>query len=228
MSRAARLLRLVQALRSRRQPITAPALAQQLEVSPRTVYRDIETLRQQGATISGEAGVGYLLKPGFLLPPLMFGDDELEAIVLGLRLTSLHGDAALQRASIDVLGKLRAVLPRELRGTVDESGLLAGPPPERPAERVDLSVIRQALRNSHKASITYDKGDGVLTERRIWPLGLSFFERGRMVIAWCELREDYRCFRVDRVRSWETCAERIGRSRMAMLAEWRRKENISE
>jgi len=127
VSRAERLLRLVQVLRRYRQPVGALALADELEVSIRSVYRDVQTLRAQGATIEGEPGVGYVLRPGFLLPPLMFSDDELEALVLGLRLTVEHADDALGRAASDVVAKLRAVLPKDLRAVVDETALLAGP-----------------------------------------------------------------------------------------------------
>jgi len=222
MSRAARLLQLVQTLRRHRAPVVAQALAEELDVSVRSIYRDIGTLRGQGATIVGEAGVGYQLRPGFLLPPLMFSDDELEAIVLGLRLAELHGDEGIQEAADDVIAKLRAVLPPDLRAMVDDSGLLAGPPLSRPPETVDASAIRA----SRKARIIYRDGENRATERVVWPLALSFFERSRMVVAWCELRSDYRCFRVDRMQSWQQLAERIDRPRMTMLAEWRKRENI--
>ena len=228
MSRAARLLQLVQTLRRHRAPAAAHVLAKDLDVSVRSVYRDIETLRGQGASIEGEAGVGYVLRPGFLLPPLMFGDDELEAIVLGLRLAEQHGDEGIQKAADDVIAKLRAVLPPDLRVMVDDSGLFAGPPLRRPPETVDASAIRKTIRASRKARIAYQTGDGRASERTIWPLALSFFERSRIVVAWCELRSDYRCFRVDRMQSWQQLAERIGRPRMAMLAEWRKRENIPE
>ena len=228
MSRAARLLELVQTLRRHRAPVAAHTLAQELDVSVRSIYRDIDTLRGQGAAIQGEAGIGYVLKPGFLLPPLMFDDDELEAIVLGLRLAEHHGDEGIQRAADDVIAKLRAVLPRDLCAMVDDSGLIAGPPARRPPERVDAAVIRKTIRGSHKARIAYRTGEGKASQRTIWPLALSFFERTRMVIAWCELRDDFRCFRVDRMESWVERPERMGRPRMALLSEWRRRENIPE
>jgi predicted DNA-binding transcriptional regulator YafY len=228
MSRATRLLDLVQTLRRHRAPVSAQVLAEELDVSVRSVYRDIETLRGQGASIVGETGIGYLLKPGFLLPPLMFGDDEIEAIVLGLRLAEHHGDDGIQRAADDVIAKLRAVLPRDLATMVDDSGLIAGPPARRPPESVDAAAIRKTIRASRKARIAYQTGDGRASERTLWPLALSFFERSRMVIAWCELRSDFRCFRVDRMQSWTELPERIGRPRMALLAEWRKRENIPD
>jgi predicted DNA-binding transcriptional regulator YafY len=228
MSRAARLLQLVQALRRHRTAVAARVLAGELQVSIRSIYRDIETLRGQGAAIEGEAGLGYVLKPGFLLPPLMFDDDEIEAIVLGLRLAEQQGDSGIGRAANDVTAKLRAVLPRDLRAMVDDAGLLVGPPPQRPEETVQVADIRKTIRASRKAVIDYRDAIGSASRRVIWPLALSFFGHLRMVIAWCELRRDYRCFRVDRMQSWEALAERIERPRMAMLSEWRKRENIPE
>ncbi|MET0792681.1 MAG: YafY family protein [Polyangiaceae bacterium] len=228
MSRADRLLRLVQVLRRYRQPVSAQALADELEVSLRSVYRDVQTLRGQGATIEGEPGVGYVLRPGFLLPPLMFSDEELEALVLGLRLTAEHADDALGRAAADVVAKLRAVLPKDLRAMMDETALLAGPALERPSEQVDLSEVRRAIREHKKARIIYDNERGTRTERVIWPLGVGFFQRARLVVAWCETRGDFRSFRSDRITSWETLAARLPRSRQVLLREWREREQIPE
>lgn len=226
VSRSSRLLHLVQALRRHRRPVTSNELALELEVSRRTILRDIETLRGQGASIDGEAGVGYQLRPGFLLPPLMFNVDELEAIVLGLRLVEHQGDNALENAAIDVIAKLRAVLPRDLRQLLDESGLIAGPPPKRPTAHVPTPRIRETIRLSHKAKIAYEDAHGMPSERVIWPLGLSFFDRLHIVIAWCELRDGFRCFRVDRIARWEHLRDRIPQSRLGLLAQWREQEGI--
>lgn len=228
MSRADRLLRLVQVLRRYRQPVSARALADELEVSVRSVYRDVQTLRGQGATIEGEAGVGYVLQPGFILPPLMFSDDELEALVLGLRLTAEHADEALGRAAVEVVAKLRAVLPKDLRAVVDETALLAGPSLARPPELIELSDVRRAIRDQRKARISYSNERGVSSERVIWPLGLGFFQRARLVVAWCEARADFRSFRTDRIVSWETLPARLPRARGALLREWRQREQIPE
>jgi predicted DNA-binding transcriptional regulator YafY len=156
----------------------------------------------------------------------MFSDEELEAIVLGLRLTAEHGDAALDRASRDAIAKIRAVLPRELRTLVDETALLAGPARQRPAEAVDLREVRRAIREQRKARIDYVTGNADRTTRVVWPIGLGFFERARVVIAWCEMRGDFRSFRADRMMSWTTLAERLPRSRTALLHEWRAREGI--
>ena len=228
MSRADRLLRLVQLLRRYRQPVSAQALAEQLEVSIRSVYRDVQTLRAEGATIEGEPGVGYVLRPGFLLPPLMFTDDELEALVLGLRLTVEHADDGLGRAAADVVAKLRAVLPKDLRAVVDETALLAGTALARPSEAIDLAEVRRALRDQRKARIAYTSEGGASSERVIWPLGLGFFQRSRVLVAWCEARGDFRSFRSDRIARWETLSARLPRSRLALLREWRERERIPE
>lgn len=226
--RADRLLRLVQILRRHRRPVSAQQLADELRISIRSVYRDVQTLRAEGATIEGEPGVGYLLRPGFLLPPLMFSDEELEALLLGLRLTAVHADQALGRAAAEVVAKLRAVLPKDLRTLLDEIALSAGPALSRPTETIDLAELRRAMREQRKARIVYENEPGASTQRVIWPLGLGFFQRARLLVAWCEMRADFRTFRTDRVRSWETLAERLPRSRVALLREWRAREQIPE
>ena len=226
MSRAARLLELVQVLRRYRTPVAAHVLAAELGVSVRSVYRDIDTLRGQGAAIEGEAGVGYRLQPGFVLPPLSFTDVELEALVLGLRLTVEHGDTALGKAAADVLAKVRAVLPRDLRREVDDSALFAGPARAGPALTVDLAEVRRTIRDAHKARIRYARPEKSPSERTIWPIGLAYFEGARLVVAWCEARGDFRSFRADRILRWTPTAEPFGRPRRALLAEWRAREGI--
>lgn len=228
MSRADRLLSLVQVLRRFRQPVSAQALASELDVSIRSIYRDVQTLRTQGATIEGEPGLGYVLRPGFLLPPLMFSDEELEALVLGLRLTAEHADDALGRAAGDVAAKLRAVLPKELRTLFDETALLAGPALARPQEIVDLADLRRAIREQRKARLVYRNEQGAQSERVVWPLGLGFFQRARLLVAWCEERQDFRSFRTDRIADWQTLAARLPRSRAALLREWRDRERVPE
>ena len=226
VSRADRLLRLVQLLRRHRAPVSASRLAAELSTSVRSIYRDVQTLRGQGAAIDGEAGIGYLLRPGFLLPPLMFADDEIEAIVLGLRLTAEHGDEGLGRAAREVIAKIRAVLPRDLRDLVDDTALLAGPALRRPSETVDLGEIRRAIRGGRKAAIDYVTGEAKPTRRVVWPIGLGFFERARVLVAWCEMRQDFRSFRTDRIRRWTTLTERLPRSRTTLWREWRDREGI--
>ena len=158
----------------------------------------------------------------------MFTDEELEALLLGLRLTVVHADEALARAAADVVAKLRAVLPKDLRVLMDEIALSAGPALARPAESVDLAEIRRAIREQRKASIVYAAEPDMPTTRVIWPLGLGFFQRARLLVAWCEMRGDFRSFRTDRIVSWEALSVRLPRSRVALLREWRAREHIPE
>lgn len=226
MSRTERLLDLIQLLRRHRAPVTGPALADELGISIRTLYRDIATLQAQGADIQGEPGLGYVLRPGFTLPPLMFSADEIEALVLGSRWVARRAeDPRLGDAAANALSKITAVLPEELRDSVDGSNLLVGGGEVIPAQ-VDLSAIRLAIREQKKLRIAYRNAGGTATERTIWPFAIGFFDRVRVVIGWCELRTDYRHFRLDRIDSMEMLAERYPRRRAAMLKEWREREGI--
>lgn len=226
MSRTERLLDLIQLLRRHRVPVTGPALADELGISIRTLYRDIATLQAQGADIQGEPGLGYVLRPGFTLPPLMFSADEIEALVLGSRWVARRAeDPRLGDAAANALSKITAVLPDELRDSVDGSNLLVGGGEVIPAQ-VDLSVIRLAIREQKKLVIAYRNAGGTVTERTIWPFAIGFFDRVRVVIGWCELRTDYRHFRLDRIERMEALFERYPRRRAAMLKEWREREGI--
>jgi len=227
LSRSARLLDLIQALRHRH-PVTAAALAAELGVSARSIYRDVATLIAQGAPIEGAAGFGYVLRPGFLLPPLMFGDDEIEALVLGLRWVAQCGDESLSMAAADALAKIAAVLPAALRDKAEDAGLLAGPGEPIAPALIDLADLRRTIRAERKLRISYVDGKGGRTERTIWPLALAFFDRLRVVAAWCELRQDFRHFRTDRIISAVPTGERYPRRRRALLAEWRKREDIPE
>jgi len=228
LSRSARLLDLIQALRRHRRPVTAAALAAELGVSARSIYRDVATLIAQGAPIEGAAGFGYVLRPGFLLPPLMFGDDEIEALVLGLRWVAQCGDESLSMAAADALAKIAAVLPAALRDKAEDAGLLAGPGEPIAPALIDLADLRRTIRAERKLRISYVDGKGGRTERTIWPLALAFFDRLRVVAAWCELRQDFRHFRTDRIISAVPTGERYPRRRRALLAEWRKREDIPE
>lgn len=225
MSRAARLLDLIQALRGRRTPVTGAALAAELGVSLRTLYRDVETLRAQGADIEGEAGVGYVLASGYLLPPLMFRDEELEALALGSRWVAEHGDPTLAAAARDVLAKIAAVLPVERRAGLEETGLLV-PKRRREPAGVGLDLLRRALREERKLALRYRDAAGRDSERVVWPIALGFFEETRVLAAWCETRAAFRHFRVDRMVAATLEAERPPRRRRTLLAEWRRAEGI--
>lgn len=228
MARSERLLELIQALRRHRQPVSGAVLAEELGVSLRTIYRDIQTLIGQGATIVGEAGVGFVLRPGFVLPPLMFSDEELEALVLGSRLLAQRADKPLADAARNAITKIAAVLPGDLRDSIDSTGLLAGPGRRPPPDPIDLASIRAAIRTERKLILAYTDPNGKQTRRTVWPIALGFFDRVRMLAAWCELRQDFRHFRTDRITSLRATDQRFPRRRRALMKEWGAIEGIPE
>jgi predicted DNA-binding transcriptional regulator YafY len=220
MSRTERLLDLLQTLRRHRLPVSGHRLAGEMGISLRTLYRDIATLQCQGAEIEGEPGVGYVLRPGFMLPPLMFSTEEIEALVLGTRWVAGRSDEGLGLAARNALAKIGAVLPQELRDELHAIPLLVGPSACVVTDRIDVSLIRQAIRAEQKLEITYRDDKGSDSARVIWPFALGFFDSVRIVMAWCELRRDFRHFRTDRIATL-TAGERYPRRRHALLKEWR-------
>lgn len=226
MSRAPRLLALLDELRRHRHPVTAAALATRLEVSERTIYRDIASLIGQGADIAGEAGIGYVLRPGFLLPPLMFDAEELEALVLGLRLVAAQADDQLAEAAWLARGKISAVLPAQLRATSEDIGLLAGHTGAAMQPGVDAALLRQAVREEHKLRLTYVDRDGLPSQRIVWPIAIGFFTASQVLAAWCELRGGFRHFRLDRIASAVRLPDRLPRRRATLLRQWRAAEGI--
>jgi predicted DNA-binding transcriptional regulator YafY len=228
MSRAQRLLDLIQELRSHRRPVSGATLAEVLRISLRTLYRDIETLKAQGAHIDGEPGVGYVLRPGFMLPPLMFSEEEIEAIVLGSQWVAKRTDAALGAAARTALAKIAAVLPDDLKAGLDTSGLMVGPGDAIAAGDAELPVIRLAIRTERKLRIDYIDGGGRDSNRMIWPFALGFFDRVRVVAAWCETREGFRHFRTDRISKLELVDKRYPRRRQVLLKDWRATKGIPD
>lgn len=227
MSRSERLLDLLQVLRRHRRPVSGRSLAGELGVSIRTLYRDIATLQAQGADIEGEPGIGYILRPGFMLPPLMFSEDEIEALVLGSRWVADRADDPLGSAARNALAKIAAVLPADLRQGLDSATLIVGPGEAIAADAVDLAGIRKAIRAERKLDIAYRDGAGTPSRRIIWPFALGFFDRVRIVLGWCELRQDFRHFRTDRIADLTVTDSRYPRRRQALLKAWRVKEGIS-
>ncbi|MGJ8571010.1 MAG: helix-turn-helix transcriptional regulator [Hoeflea sp.] len=226
MSRAARLLDLLQVFRRYKHPVSGSSLAEELGVSLRTIYRDIETLKAQGAAIDGEAGVGFVLKPGFMLPPLMFSEDEIEALVLGSRWVAEQTDQPLGAAALSALVKIAAVLPADLRAGLDESTLLVVPGPPLAAGESELPRIRDAIRRQRKLTISYADANGACSERTIWPIALAFFDKARVVVSWCELRNDFRHFRADRVVRLSVEAVGYPQRRASLMKQWQIKEGI--
>ncbi len=229
MSRTQRLFDLIQILRKHRYPISGSKLAEELKVSLRTVYRDIVTLQGQGASIEGEPGLGYILRPGFMLPPLMFSEEEIEALVLGSRWVARRTDKKLRLAAINVLAKIAAVLPEDLRHQLELSALLIGPA-RTAIENNDESeaLIRLAIRKESKLQMTYIDAQGKESERIIWPLALGFFEEVHVIVAWCELRSDFRHFRTDRISNLLKIETRFSKRRHTLLKQWREINNIPE
>lgn len=222
MSRAKRLLDLIQILRSHKYPVTGAYLAGKLGVSLRTLYRDIGTLQEQGAPIEGEAGLGYVLRSGFMLPPLMFSEEEIEALVLGVSWVAERGDTQLGAASRRALTKISAVLPDDLRHILDETSLLIGTQCVTSNHQdVILPDIRQAIRTERKLKINYRDLSGNESCRVIWPFALGYFEHVRVLVAWCETRNAFRHFRTDRILTLDVVDQRYPRRRLMLLKEWR-------
>lgn len=228
MARAQRLLDLIQLLRRHRRAVAGAVLAEELGVSLRTLYRDIETLKAQGAHIDGEAGVGYVLRPGFMLPPLMFSEEEIEALVLGSRWVSERADGLLGKAARNVLAKIGAVLPPDLKDSIAASGMLIGPGDPIAAGDAELAAIREAIRAERKLRIAYADERGIATSRTIWPVALAFFDRVRVVVGWCELRQGFRHFRTDRIAELDVTPDRYPRRRAALFKEWRIAQDVPE
>jgi predicted DNA-binding transcriptional regulator YafY len=227
MRRADRLLRIIQILRRHRRPVRGQVMAEELEISLRTLYRDVADLVTDGVPIRGEAGVGYVLGEGYDLPPLMFNVDELEAVMLGLRWVVRRGDVALVRAAQDAVAKVGAVLPKDLRPALFDAALIVPPAWRGVVDRIDVAELRRAIREQRKVSISYADEQGTLTHRVIWPIAISYYEAQRLVVGWCELRSDFRSFRADRMLAAEVLKERYGERRKALLKRWLEQESGS-
>ena len=227
MPRSERLLKLLQLLRRQRFAIPAEQLAEMLAVSVRTVYRDIDALRAQGARIDGESGVGYLLRQDFLLPPLTLSPQETEALLLGVRWVAKHGDAQLVAAAKQAFGKIEAVLPAELRATLNQSPLLVGSRHEcDEREQTIISQMRHAIRLGRKSHIRYCDAQDAYSARTIWPFAVGYFDQIRVVAAWCELRGAFRHFRTDRIAELIISDEKTPDSTADLLARWHTQTGI--
>ena len=221
MKRADRLLQIIQILRRRDSPTTAAILASELEVVPRTIYRDIATLQSGRVPIDGEAGIGYYLRPGYDLPPLMFDIEEIEAITLGMRMVIERGDPELATTARNVLAKVRAVLPTSARGEIWRASLIVPHPFDDAIELGShMPDLRAAIRDTRKLRIAYSDGAEKITERTIWPLGLYLYSHVTLVCTWCELRSDYRAFRSDRILCCKTLDDRFDAQNGKLLREY--------
>lgn len=226
MSRSARLLDLLQILRTHRRPVSGAALAEATGVSLRTLYRDIATLQAQGADITGEPGLGYVLHPGFLLPPIMLSSEEIEALVLGARWVRANTDDRLKQSAAHALAKIAAVLPDDLRRDLQTSALLVPNICRSEDPQWDLAALRDAIKAGIKLDIVYRDERARETTRLIWPIALGYFEGLRILVAWCELRNGFRHFRIDRMIDISRTEVTYPRRSEVLLAEWRRENGI--
>lgn len=207
-------------LRRHRGTVSGNVLAREAGVSLRTIRRDIAALQTMGAHIEGEAGVGYVLRPGFLLPPMSFTEDEVQALVAGAQWVSRQTDDALALAAQNALAKIGSVLPAEMRNALDDDALYIGRQ-RADASTLDLGQVRKAMREQRKMHIWYTNEAGSASSRVIWPIMLGFVESRRFIAGWCELREDFRLFRTDRIAKVEFLGERYSGNRRQLVKEWR-------
>jgi predicted DNA-binding transcriptional regulator YafY len=217
MRRADRLFQLVQLLRARRFA-TGQQLADELGVSKRTVYRDISDLAGSGVPIRGEAGVGYQLERGFELAPLTFNAEEVQALVLGARMVSVYGDSELASSARSAMTKVEAVLPDPLRQVLLATPLFATESPGAPAVNGEMPLLRRAIIEQRRIHFAYERADGEQSTRDVRPLGLYFWGRKWTLATWCELRNDYRSFRPDRMKEIALLDERFDGSDGITLA----------
>lgn len=215
MNKAERLFQLTNLLRGRRTAITARTLAERLEVSERTIYRDIQALELSGVPIEGEAGVGYRIRYDFELPPLMFDRSEITALLLGSRMVQAWSDKELAGAASRAIEKINAILPDDMKQLAEQQTLLV-PDYFINSKQSDISqTIRKAIENKHRIHLTYNRADSEYSERTLDPLGMVYWGGKWTLIAWCHLRNSYREFRIDRINTverleinFETCDTR--------------------
>ncbi len=218
MRRADRLFEIIQLLRRAPAPLTAEAMAARLEVSARTVYRDMAALQAMRVPIAGEAGIGYIMRPGYDLPPLNFDSEELQAIQVGMSLLARTGDRSLNEAAARVLSKIEAICALDsLR--VSACG---APPPE----RVDLADLRRAIGEERKLLLVYADAGAEISERRVRPIAITYFVEVVVMSAWCELRRDFRNFRCDRILSMTLLEERFEGEGAALRASWEASQGL--
>ncbi|CAN7215139.1 helix-turn-helix transcriptional regulator [Neorhizobium tomejilense] len=203
MRKASRLFEIIQILRLARKPVTAAEIALQLEVTVRSIYRDIAALQAMRVPIEGGRGIGYILRPGFTLPPLMLSIEETEAIVLALALLERTGDTELRQAAKQVNRKIAAVVPAPLAGTFSANALHAWGSIAPVPDALDLAMVRRAIRDEQKLALDYRDEYARATERTIRPVALIYYSQTANIVAWCELRQAIRNFRADRVEHCE-------------------------
>jgi predicted DNA-binding transcriptional regulator YafY len=226
MRRADRLFRIIQILRRRRRPITANEIAEEMETSVRTIYRDIAQLMADRVPIRGEAGMGYVLEGGFDMPPLMLTANEIEAAMLGAQWVMTNADMSLGDAARDLVAKIGQVIPEHLRPLLGEPASTT-PPRRSAADAIDMARLRTAIRAEGKIALAYRDETGAATRRVIWPIAVAYFETVRVIVGWCELRKGFRHFRTDRIVSAEFLDTRYPQARARLHAAWQKEREVS-
>lgn len=220
MRRADRLFQIIQVLRRTRKPLTAEAIAAELETSKRTIYRDIATLISQRVPIRGEAGTGYVLEKGFDMPPLMLTPDEIEAAVLGAQWVAGRADPALAKAAQDLIAKIVETIPERLQPLALEPASRTPPKWDAAPDSIDMTQLRGHIYASKKVLLHYRDEQGRDTRRTVWPIAVGYLETVRMLAAWCELRRDFRSFRIDRMTDAVFLDEKYPERRAALRTKW--------
>lgn len=220
MGRSDRLFEIIQLLRRARRPLTAEKIALSLEVTVRTVYRDIAALQAMRVPIEGETGVGYRMRPGFDLPPLMFTSDEVEAIMVGLALLRRTGDKGLLQAAQGVKRKIADVLPKALQHVIEQTALHVSAYGIAAPATVDIQRLRAAIRVERKLLLTYKDDAGQETQRTVLPLAVFYYVEVAVLVGWCILREDFRHFRVDRISACSDLDEFFKDKGEGLRARW--------
>lgn len=222
MRRADRLFQIIQILRRSDRAVTAAAIAEELEVSKRTVYRDMADLIGQRVPIQGEAGLGFVLDSSYDMPPLMLTLDEIEAVVLGAQWVSAHSDRLLANAARDLVAKVATAIPEHLRPFIAEPGVAARQPLSPAPEDALAAKLRQSIRDGRKLQLVYRDLAGQTTDRVVWPATLGYAETSRLLIGWCELRKGFRHFRCERIQHAAILDEPIGLRPGELRRRWQR------
>ena len=218
MSRTDRLFELILLLRRARKAVTAVQLAEALEVAPRTIYRDVAALMAMRVPIEGAAGVGYIMRPGYDLPPLMLDHEEVEAVAVGLQLLNRTGDRGLQTAARRVAAKISGILP-DSRGDEVDDGRFVVSEFGTPAS-ANVGMLRSAVRDNRRLALGYRDGHGQLTKRTCLPLAIIYYTEATVLAAWCELRRDFRHFRADRIVDCHETGDSFAEQASQLRKDW--------
>lgn len=226
VSRTERLFVIVETLKRNKFASTASELSKRFGVSQRSIYRDIALLRDQGVPIDGEPGVGYILRNGYTLPPLMFSVEEIEALLFGAKLVAAITDKDFARSSQSAIAKIKDVVPHNVISKSNTSRQILGCSLKANSNDHLMATFRNAIKQNKKVSICYSDQQKNYTSRIIWPIAIGYFERKQLIAAWCEKRSLFRCFRTDRVLNWKVAAERYPVSDKLLFRQWQEIEKL--